>query len=938
MSLFRTQGVTHERPCGAFLGVLLLLACKAAGADFVVTSTNANGAGSLVQAIVDANSSPGLDRIVFNLPTSTRTIYPAATLPAVTDPVVLDGTTQPGFSNQPIVELRGSLAGSGADGLRLQTVGSTVRGLVINNFDGNGISIVGGGLHQIERNYLGTTLSGSGRAGNVGVGIFLSGTASNRIGGIYATQRNVISANGLQGIYIAESGCYSNVIQGNYIGTSAGGSSALGNTNDGIIVYGARFNIIGGATPGSGNVISGNQRNGILLAESSARTNVIAGNLIGLSANGTQVLGNAIRGLDLERAPGNIVGGPGSAWRNIISGNDQDGVTIMASPGTVVMGNYIGTDITGLLSRPNGRAGISIHECAGNQIGSVLPGGGNLISGNGNEGVFITTNGLANRIEGNWIGVDSTGTNSLGNGNEGIAIAGGSSNLIGGAVSGAGNVISGNRSFGVVLQWAEARGNAVQGNLIGTDWQGRRAIKNTDTGIEVVDASASQIGGSIPAARNVISGNGGPGIKLYGSNAVANRVQGNLVGTDITGRVALGNAQGGIFITTAPGSVIGGGSGEGNVISGNENAGILIEKPAASGTVIQGNRIGSSREGDLALPNSQEGIYITGSHSNLVGGLTPGTGNLISGNATWGLSLTNSFYNVIQGNFIGTMPDGVTALPNGTTEAGFPGLELGLCRGNIIGGAEPGAGNHIAYARSPYSGIRLRHAASTNNLISGNALFANGGIDGGLGINLGSSGVNANDPCDADVVDASGYGGNLLQNFPELTEAVGGAALRIKGRLNSVSGRAYRLEFFSSPSCHGAGYGEGVTYLGSATLALTSCTNTFVVSLPVQVPAGHVITATATDPAQNTSEFSACRQVVNLPNLTIAPIASGQDRLTLSWIDTPQLPGLALSETDNLSEPVTWRPTTNVPVLINGSRRITVTTTNGNRFFRLAYP
>jgi hypothetical protein len=198
--------------------------------------------------------------------------------------------------------------------------------------------------------------------------------------------------------------------------------------------------------------------------------------------------------------------------------------------------------------------------------------------------------------------------------------------------------------------------------------------------------------------------------------------------------------------------------------------------------------------------------------------------------------------------------------------------------------------------------------------------------------------VAANDPCDTDTVDGAGYGGNLLQNFPELTEAVNGNELRIKGRLNSVPGRAYRLEFFASPVCHSTGYGEGAAYLGETTLQLTACTNTFTAALPVQVPAGHVITATAIDPAGNTSEFSACRAVVRVPALAIAPPASGQNQLKLSWLDTPQLPGLALLETDSLAEPVVWWLSTNPPALVNGSREVTVATTNGNRFYRLEYP
>src|SRR6266404_498351 len=142
-----------------------------------VSNTNDSGAGSLRQAILDANNTNGLDTIVFQIPGSgVQTITPATALPVITDPVVIDGTTQPGFSGLPLIELNGN--GAANAGLRLAAVGSsTVRGLAINRFGGDGINVAGSGTSFILGNFIGTDATGMIARGNgqEGVNLLSSG-------------------------------------------------------------------------------------------------------------------------------------------------------------------------------------------------------------------------------------------------------------------------------------------------------------------------------------------------------------------------------------------------------------------------------------------------------------------------------------------------------------------------------------------------------------------------------------------------------------------------------------------------------------------------------------------------------------------------------------------------------------------------------------------
>jgi hypothetical protein len=253
-------------------------------------------------------------------------------------------------------------------------------------------------------------------------------------------------------------------------------------------------------------------------------------------------------------------------------------------------------------------------------------------------------------------------------------------------------------------------------------------------------------------------------------------------------------------------------------------------------------------------------------------------------------------------------------------------LDMGSTN-NTVGGSTPGAGNHIAFAQtSLYSGVRVRNG-SLINLISGNSIFSNAE----LGIDLGTYGVTANVDCET----GQGTAANAGQNYPVLTNVYSQGTTQIRGTLNSGAGKTYQLQFFSNPTGNALGYGEGRVFLGQANLTLgAACASNFMVLLPVSVPAGWVVTATATDPANNTSEFSAWEPVLIVPPVQISSLNQTSHQFSLSWTNNGG--SYVMQQTFNLKPPVQWTAITNVPLLANGFFVLTLSATNGNTFYRLA--
>lgn len=390
---------------------------------FTVSNTNDSGAGSFRDAIIGANESSGLDNITFDLPGSEpQKIQLMSSLPDISDLVNIDGTTQSGYDGTPIIELNGENAGLEANGLTLtaDASGSTIRGLAIYNFGGSGIVLDGADNNQISGNYLGTDASGIVDLGNQGNGISLeNGASDNLIGGASGTNlssitssavslndnRNLILGNDVDGISFSGKGTKHNRIEGNYIGTDVSGTFDLGNDKGISISDGASRNSI------ANNLISGNEDNGIELEGEGTKKNRVIDNYIGTDVTGTKALGNGNEGIKIEDgASYNIVGTGKSSDRNLIAGNIDDGVDIggEGSKGNKVLGNYIGTDITGAKALGNDD-GVQIQEGSTENIIAS-----NLISGNLDDGIPIADAGsIDNLVVNNYIGTDVSGTKSI---------------------------------------------------------------------------------------------------------------------------------------------------------------------------------------------------------------------------------------------------------------------------------------------------------------------------------------------------------------------------------------------------------------------------------------------------------------------------------------------------------------------------------------------
>ncbi len=346
----------------------------------------------------------------------------------------------------------------------------------------------------------------------------------------------------------------------------------------------------------------------------------MAGNLIGTDVMGTADLGNGLRGVAIEAGAGfATIGGTSAAARNIISGNDTGGIRITGSglpggTGNVVIGNYIGTDITGSAAIPNSDFGILLEAGSpGNQIGTNGDGvndaaEGNLISGNNNSGIRIIGPGtFQNTVAGNRIGTNAEGTADLGNTGHGISIGtGAANNRIGTNGDGISdtlerNLISGNNNRGVRLTDTGTTGNVIAGNYIGVNASATAAIGNTFDGVLIeLGATTNRIGTNSDgqgdaAERNVISGNLGAGVNISGAGTALNVIAGNSIGTDAAALADLGNSTDGVrFQASAENNRLGGLHAFGNTIAFNRQNGVELSSTAGAGNAILGNSIYSN--------------------------------------------------------------------------------------------------------------------------------------------------------------------------------------------------------------------------------------------------------------------------------------------------------------------------------------------------------
>ncbi len=460
-------------------------------------------------------------------------------------------------------------------------------------------------------------------------------------------------------------------------------------------------------------------------------------------------------------------------------------------------------------------------------------------------GIYVEAGSDNNTIVGNFIGsFNADGSNKgtgFGNATAGLYVRG-ANTVIGGTTAADRNVISGNPGGYNIYLTTNADGTTIKGNYIGLNAAGTSVFSSTNPNYGImIETSATNvtIGGSASGSGNVISGHVREGIWVTTTGAVT--VQGNYIGTDLTGTVDLGNTRYGIYLDDTGTATI-----AGNLISGNDLGGIYASNNSVT---VQGNIIGLNAAGTAKLANTGSGIELRTSATSTIGGNGSSYRNVISGNTAYGTDIETAPTggHVIKGNYIGVGVDGSTLLGNS-----LAGIYVNA--GNsTIGGKTAGDGNLIA----GNGGAGIAVASGTGTLYYRNAIYSNTG----LGIDLGNDGVTVNDYNDGDG------GANYQNNFPVITSVVtNGSTTTIQGSIDFYSGgETIYIELYGSPSADATGYGEGRTYLGSVQVVTTATTGDATFSLTVAgVSVGDWVTAVANIETSyiGASEFSKAVQAV----------------------------------------------------------------------------
>jgi hypothetical protein len=851
---------------------------------YTVTSTADSGEDTLRYAINQANTNPGADTITFNLSgcASVCTISPLTALPALSaGGTTIDGYTQPGSApatrNEPatiLVELDGSLSPA-SYGLGITSAGNTIQGLAIVRFKGNGVAISGAAAtgNVIAGNHIGVTPSADLTMGNLWDGVYIGeGATDNLVGGEAFAERNIIGGNGWDGVGIYGSGSDRNVVSGNYIGTN--GADPLGNNLSGVHIYGGtKDNRVGGNTLEELNLISGNGLRGVNIVGAGTDGNLVDNNHIGVTLD-FAALGNAGDGVYIgSGAQSNVVGsGPG----NLITGNLENGVQIT---GTNTLSNTVARNSIGAeqVTHPdvgNGKSGVFIGGGAGNTLvgGDADADQGNLISGNGVDGVLISGDTAYNIVSGNRIGVDSGGTVALGNAYHGVILGlgahhnriGGVNTMPGGACSGECNLISGNHLSGIVIAGETTQNNTVLGNYIGTDASGTSALANEGRGISITSAKYNTIGGEAPEVGNLISGNDMDGVAIFriSSYDAYNVISGNIIGLNASGTSDVSNGGSGVSIDGSNHNRIGGEtSAGGNTISGNGECGVKITHGSLSNE-LRFNRIGTSQSEMVALANASHGVLVElGSQENLIGGADDSGGNIISGNLGDGVRLqdTDTQNNQVLGNLIGSQSHTFSDL--GNTGNGVT-IRSGASENTVAGH------NYLVY--NSY-GVVLDEDGTLNNVITANWIadsdFSGVYIGGGAKANtIGPENMIRSNLADGVVIESAVTYANVVTRNAIGENAAAGINLESGANhdiqppvIAAIAGNALSVQI-SGTSCAGcivevygnrAADGEGEIYIDSEVADADGNWR-----LEVERLFYPYLTATATAVLDGTSEFS----------------------------------------------------------------------------------
>jgi Right handed beta helix region len=630
------------------------------------------------------------------------------------------------------------------------------------------------------------------------------------------------------------------LIVGNFVGVETDGATAAANQGSGIDLINSSDNTIGGTSAQDRNVVSGNVQQGILIGASSSH-NVVTNNYIGTDASGTAALGNGFNGVIITgQSDDNLIGGEATGGNdptqgvfdvppegNLISGNGDDGVLINnRASQNQLSGNFIGTDASGNVALGNGGDGVSIQEANDNSLlGCTIQTDPfvfyNVISGNGGNGLSVD-NSNNTTIQANFFGMGANNDTALGNALNGVIIEGTSAHTDMGGPIPLGNVDAANGENGIVVQDRASYFTSYN------TFCGLAAFStDPDFGNGADGMLLTSTGGDILIRTNVITENGQDGIEIGGA-AQGIHVTGNIIGLDTNGQAAMGNVGNGVEVDgTAHNIVIGGPQPTFNVIpqntiSANGGNGIAITG-AAHNITINNGFIGTNVPGLVAFGNGEAGIYLgAGTSKTTIGSTSSSLTTVVSANGTSGIDMEGSNNNTVIGTWIGTDRTGTVPLGN---EA--DGILLNNSSHNTIGGTAAADGNRIAY--NDLDGVFVE--SGTGNGIHENSIFANGGV----GIDL-------------------AYGANLNQATPILTSIqTAGPGAQVSGTLYSTPKTSFTIEFFANSTLAASGR----VYLGKMKVTTNAAGTATFTSTHIVTPTGaSFITATATDPGNNTSAIS----------------------------------------------------------------------------------
>ena len=597
----------------------------------VVSSLASSGPGTLRSALTAANAGPpGASATIRFRVHGTITLF--SPLPAVTRPVIIDGTSAPTYRSggPPIVAINCNLLG----GLRFAagSAHSQLLGLAVDHAGGDGVTLNAGHI-TINRDYIGLNLLGQ-AAGNRGDGVFASRASSGNLIGVNRSAAtgvvaNVISGNRRDGIELY--GSSFNTVVSNRIGTDPAGRLALSNGGDGILITRrSDGNRIGGTAfvdhatgqannptgskgtvtpvfvvPPLGNLVSGNSRNGVLIDDGS-RNNVLNGNFIGTARGGDAPIPNLGNGVWINRADNNqltgckFVNNP-FVYYNVISGNRRNGLRITNANNSVVQGDFFGSGANNATTVANRLDGILVDGSSANtQVGGVIP-LGNVSAGNGRNGIEVAGRARGFTTFNTFGGLHAFG-GAAPNGNDGLLIT-----STGGGNLARTNVMSGNRRNGIELA-GNASGVTIDPDIAGLATDGNAVLPNGGDGVKIDDtAHDNVVGGTLRSVipQNTFSGNRGYGLAITG-RAHDNRVIDSYIGTAILGLTALGNGHGGVLVSgIAYRNAIGtlAAMPPSNLISGNRGNGVTLLTRTSFNRVVN-NYIGLDRTGRRRLPNA----------------------------------------------------------------------------------------------------------------------------------------------------------------------------------------------------------------------------------------------------------------------------------------------------------------------------------------------